>query len=178
MKSVAAVLIPFLLLLSPATPASAETLQLPSTPTYVRAIGRSLVLVGADGFVRVIAEGRIVASIGPLPDLVGVDAADVTGDGSDDLVLVLKHGVEVADLSSGEVRGVRYADLETLHSRFDIVNSPRSVRLFTARDGNGKAYPAWFGEEGLYVHKDGRSRLISKEAVSYTHLTLPTKRIV
>ncbi len=164
MKSVAAVLIPFLLLLSPAPPAAAETLQLPSIPTYVRAIGRSLVLVGADGFVRVIAEDRIVASIGPLPDLVGVDAADVTGDGSDDLVLVLKHGVGVADLSSGEVRGVRYADLETLHSRFDIVNSPRSARLFMARDGNGKAYPAWFGEEGLYVHKDGHTRLISKEA--------------
>ena len=167
MKSFAAAWITFLLLSAAVVstlPAVAETLQLPSTPTYVRAIGSTLVVVGADKVVRVIAGGQIEASIGPLPDLVGVDAADVRGDGGDDLVLVLKHGIEVADLSSGEVRGGRYADLETLYSRFDIANSPRSVRLFTARDGSGKAYPAWFTEDGLYIHKDGKSRLISKES--------------
>jgi hypothetical protein len=168
MKSAANAWIPFLLLLSaalfPARPAAAETLQLPATPAYLRAVGRSLVVVGTDKTVQVIAGGRILSSIGPLPDLVGVDAADVTGDGAEDLVLVLKNGVEVADLSSLDVRGRRYADLETLYSRFDIANAPRSVRLFAARDGEGKAYPAWFAEEGLYARKDGRTRLISKES--------------
>lgn len=163
-KMAARRLLPILLMAASIQRAFPENLALSSAPVYERTIGHSLVIVQTDRTIRIIVGGRITESIGPIPDLVGIDSADVAGNGQEDLVLILKNGVSVVALSGGEAQPSRFADFETLYSKFDVVNSPRSIRLFSARDKDGKAYPVWFGADGLFVFKDGKSKLISKES--------------
>jgi len=144
--------------------ASPWTFILAATPVYERMVADTLIVVDANNLLLVFKDGRKAAELGPFPELTGVDVADVVGDHNEDLVLIMKSGISAIDLRAPDMSAVMLYDLSLFFSRYDVVNRPRSLRAFFAKDRDGKAYPVWFDQDGLYAYKDSKKRLIARES--------------
>ena len=80
----------------------------------------------------------------------------------------------------------RFYDLMEFEPAYSIIRQLHPADLSTSRDKLNLFLNGWMGGPGLYQEKYGHPMLrarhlpfpIGSTAVSYTHLTLPTKRIV